>query len=129
MTDEQRIKVSGVRCGFCDSVKNADAGRGSMTKVIDVELTLGRLRELQAMKPGVVAPEWLNTNIWFVPLSQLARDAADLLERYKSDNKRWECDMTAVSKVLVELRKGLTGEGLDSSVIDALIILLDSHLF
>lgn len=54
------------------------------TKVIDAALTLGRLRELQDAYVGGPMPEWMPVNLWGTVLSELAGDAADLIEWFQS---------------------------------------------
>jgi hypothetical protein len=56
------------------------------TKGIDVELTLGRLRDIQRVYNGGTLPTWLEMNVWGPVLATLAGDAADLIERYRVGN-------------------------------------------
>jgi hypothetical protein len=53
-------------------------------KVIDTELTISKLRDLQRTYVGGPIPEWMLINVWGEALSELAGDAADLIEWYQS---------------------------------------------
>lgn len=115
------------------------------TKVIDAALTLSKLRELQGANVGGPYPSWLVVNGWASALSELAGAAAYLIASadrpslcavYKAELQRLLKDMAIICKVLVEARKelegythGVTDDSYDSSMLDAVIILLDSHLF
>ena len=50
---------------------------------VNREETIARLRDLAACKPGDLMPTWMQnqTNNWGIVLSELCRDAADLIEK------------------------------------------------